>query len=162
MIELPEGEEFDEPGETRDIPLTELQDAVPFTVMVPEHLPDSGLGPMSEWAGGGMIQSAIPRPGMPLLVYVSYDLGDRVMLTLRETPEAMPARDRQRLTPRGDMMVGEDRTPHPPRTNVRVERDRTHVELEGAGLSVDELVAIAERLVPLPSGEPPILRVEPS
>jgi len=99
-----------------------------------------------------MIMPAAPRWNMPAHVHVSYQLGRGRMLTLREAAEAMPVREGQVLEPRDDLLVGEARTVQPPRTNVRLQRQGTHVELEGMGMSLDELVALADTLVALPSG----------
>jgi hypothetical protein len=90
---------------------------------------------------------------MPLHVHLTYQLGPGRMLTLRESAEPMPVREDQELTPRGDLLAGEDRTSSPRRTNVRLRRNGTHVELEAMGMSLDELVELAVTLVPLPASE---------
>lgn len=103
-----------------------------------------------------MIQPAHQRTGTPLIVYVSYQWGDGRALTLRETAEPLPVRQRQSLHERDGMLVGQDRTISPPRDNVRVERLGTHVEMEGVGLSIQEMIETARTLVPLPPGSPPL------
>jgi hypothetical protein len=86
---------------------------------------------------------------MPELAQFAYWFGGDKMLTLRESAEALPVRDEQRLTERGDLLVGDDGSSSPARAIVRLLRGGTHVELEGSGISLEELVEIAATLVPL-------------
>ncbi len=65
-----------------------------------------------------------------MLVQLSYFFGREDFLALRESAEPMPILEAQDLQPRGDLLVGEDRTTHPPWANVRLEQGGTHVELE--------------------------------
>jgi hypothetical protein len=149
VLELPAGQ-VSAPPEYRDVPLDRLSSEVAFTVFVPEH-PPVAADPMEpvEPPRTATIMPAAPRWNVPLHVHVTYQLGPGRMLTLRESAEPMPVREDQELTPRGDLLVAEDRTTSPPRTNVRLRRSRTHVELEALGMSLEELVALAATLVPL-------------
>jgi hypothetical protein len=149
-LDLPPGQAFSAPPEYRDVPLDRLPGEVAFTVFVPEH-PPVAADPMEpvEPPRTAMIMPAAPRWNVPLHVHFTYQLGPGRMLTLRESAEPMPVHEDQELTPRGDLLVGEDRTSSPGRTNIRLRRDGTHVELEAMGMSLDELVALAATLVPL-------------
>lgn len=151
VLELPPEQVFSPPPEYRDVPLDQLPGEVAFTVLVPEH-PPVASDPMEpvEPPRTAMIMPAAPMWNMPLHVHLSYQLSRGRMLTLRESAGPMPVRDNQELTQRGDLLVGEDRTTSPPRANVRLRRDGTHVELEAVGMSLEELVQLAATLVPLP------------
>lgn len=151
-LALPSGEEFSAPLQHWDVTLDRLPGEVPFSVLVPEHPPvaEDPAEPV-EPPESAMIMPAAPRWGMPLHIHFSYQLGQGRMLTLRESAEPMPVRERQDLTPRGDLLVGEDGTTSPPRSIVRLRRDGTHVELEGMGMSLEELIGLAGTLVPLSS-----------
>ena len=92
---------------------------------------------------------AQPRWNMPEYAQFSYELGSGRLLTLRESAEALPVQDDQALTVRGDLLVGDDGVTDRP--IVRLSRDATHVELEGLGMSIDELIELASTLVPLTS-----------
>ena len=86
---------------------------------------------------------------MPELAQFAYWFGGGKMLTLRESAEALPVRDEQRLTERGDLLVGINGVSSPARPIVRLRRGGTHVELEGSDISLEELIQIAATLVPL-------------
>lgn len=152
ILELPPGQAFSSPPEYRDVPLDRLSGEVAFTVFVPEH-PPVAADPMEpvEPPRTAMIMPAAPRWNVPPHVHLTYQLGPGRMLTLRESAEPMPVREDQELTPRGDLLVGDDRSSSPRRTNVRLRRNGTHVELEAMGMSLDELVELAATLVPLPA-----------
>jgi hypothetical protein len=151
ILDLPQGQVFSPPPDFRDVPLDRLPGEVAFTVLVPEH-PPVAADPMEpvEPLRTAMIMPATSKGNMPLHVHFTYELGRGRMLTLRESAGPMPVRDSQELTQRGDLLVGEDRTTSPPRANVRLRRDGTHVELEGMGMSLEELLGLAATLVPLP------------
>jgi hypothetical protein len=150
-LELPAGQAFSAPPEYRDVPLDRLSGEVAFTVFVPEH-PPVAAEPMEpvEPRRTAMIMPAAPRWNVPLHIHLTYQLGPGRMLTLRESAEPMPVHENQDLTPRGDLLVGEDRTSSPSRTTVRLRRNGTYVELEAMGISLDELAALAATLVALP------------
>lgn len=139
-----------DPTPHRDAPLDRLPGEVPFTVLIPEHPPvtEDPAEPV-EPPERATITPEAPRWAMPLHIHFSYQVGQGRMLTLRQSAEPMPVRERQELTPRDDMLVGEDRTVSPPRPNVRLVRSGTQVELEGVGMSLEELVELAATLVPL-------------
>jgi hypothetical protein len=152
VLELAAGQAFSPPPEYLDVPLDKLVGEVAFTVFVPEH-PPVAADPMEpvEPPRTATIMPAAPRWNVPLHVHLTYQLGPGGMLTLRESAEPMPVREDQELTPRGNLLVGDDRTSSPSRTNVRLRRSETHVELEAMGVSLDELVELAATLVPLPA-----------
>ncbi len=154
VLEAPGGEPFERVVEDRLVPLQELQDQLPFTVLVPAHPPMPGPEDRFELGERASIMPANPRHEMPTLVQIPYFAGAGRVLTLRESAEPLPVRRHQELRPQGDLMVGEDRTVHPARPNVRLVQNGTHVELEGVGMTLDELVSIARSLVALPSGPP--------
>jgi len=68
------------------VPLHELQDQVPFTVLVPAHPPVPGPDDRFEFGERASIMPANPRHEMPMLVQIPYFAGDGRVLTLGQGP----------------------------------------------------------------------------
>ena len=147
-LELPPGEAFSAPIRARDdVALDRLPGLVPFTILVPEHPPIGTDPSMPIESPTGSVTPAMPRWNMPELAQFSYDFGDGRLITLRESAEALPIQDDQVLAERDDLLVGDDGSTGRP--IVRLRRSGTYIELEGAGVSLDELIELAATLVPL-------------
>lgn len=149
VLELPTGQGFSAPPEYRHMALDRLPGEVPFTVLVPEHPPVAADPSDPAEPPRAMIMPAAPRWNMPAHAHISYELGLGRMLSLRESAEPLPVREGQDFTAREDLLVGRDGVSDPPRPTVRMSRGGTHVELEAVGMSLEELIDLADTLVPL-------------
>jgi len=147
-LTAPSGEGFEAERSHRQLPFAELSSAVPFTVLVPEH-PDM----VHE---DGSIESPDPRLGRPLAVRFSYERqqgqpGPVPFVAFAESAEPMPElKDGWRTI--DDLRVRDEGSERRPRYRVVFQRRGTHVEMQSAELALEEVLALARSLVPLPSG----------
>lgn len=137
----------------RWVNIQELQDAVPFTVVVPEHPPF-----------GASAVSIDPPSGpddVSERVHISYASDvygeERQHFWLVESDEALVDTRAVDWDTTTGMRFGEDRQVEPPVRVVQLERLGTYVEVSSYFLEMDQLLDLARSLVPLGS-EPPTLK----
>ena len=140
---VPPDGDYETIGMPRYVPISELSQHVPFTVLVPERPPvgveDAQIHPEE---GASPLQVVISYASMFLdedhlsfsLVEAAEPLGDRRGVDWRESD---------------GMRYGDDHDIEPPLRVVRLERAGTHVELHSFSYSLDVLRDLARILVPL-------------
>jgi outer membrane lipoprotein-sorting protein len=138
----------------RTVSFTDIPDAVPFTVLVPEH-PPFGVEEVD-------IHPPDRRYGTPEQIHIGFASNffgeDDRQFSLVESAEPLPERGAVEWREADAMRFGEDRDIDPPLRIVQLERLDTHVEVRSYYLEVEELLDLARSLVPLRE-EPPTLRV---
>jgi outer membrane lipoprotein-sorting protein len=153
----PAGRGIETAGVPRSVELAELPDAVPFTVLVPEH-PPFGVDYVD-------VHPADHRHGRSEQVHITFGSNwfgeeDR-RFSLIESAEPLPAQESMDWQNAGTVHFGEDRDIDPPLRRVQLERMGTHVEVRSHSLGIEELLDLARSLVPL-AGEPPSLSATPT
>jgi outer membrane lipoprotein-sorting protein len=138
----------------RAVSLTDLPNAVPFTVLVPEH-PPFGVEEVD-------IHPPDRRYGNSEQIHIGFAsnfLGeDDRQFWLVESAAPLPERRAMEWREADAMRFGEDRDIDPPLRIVQLERLGTHVEVRSYHLEVEELLDLASTLVPM-RDEPPTLHV---
>ena len=139
----------------RAVSLTDLPNAVLFTVLVPEH-PPFGVEEVD-------IHPPDRRYGVPEQVHIAFASNffgeDDRQFWLVESAEPLPERKSVEWAEAEDFRFGDDRDINPPLRIVQLERLGTHVEVRSYFLEMEELLGLARSLVPLRE-EPPSFRVE--
>jgi hypothetical protein len=137
--------------------LKELQAAVPFTVVVPDHPPFA--------ASSVAIHPPSDRDGVPELVNISYASDfygeEDNLFWLVESAEALPHTRAVDWDTAEGMRFGEDRQLEPALRVVQLECLGTQVEITSYFLEMEQLLDLARTLVPLGT-EPPSLQARVS
>jgi outer membrane lipoprotein-sorting protein len=146
----PKDEPVERVSSPRDVPMSELQDEVSFTVFVPKSPPFG-----SDYA---TVHPAEPRGRVPETAHISFASEffgeeDR-QFWLTEAADSLPGREEIEWQHRGGLQFGEDRQVGPGVRIVRLELQGTHIELCSYNLPFNELQELAASLVPLPSAPP--------
>jgi hypothetical protein len=136
----------------RAVSLDELPDAVPFTVLVPEH-PPFGVEDVD-------IHPPDRRYGLPEQIHIAFASNyfgeDDRQFWLVESAEPFSGERAAEWRKADDMRFGEDRDIEPPLRIVQLERLGTHVEVRSYYLQMEELLGLARSLVPLRQSPPPL------
>jgi hypothetical protein len=132
----------------QQLPLHEVAARAPFTVLVPERVPEG-------WRLSSMLMQGRDEPRLPAsatLSYTSLDGAYGATLQERAVEAADPEGDWRTWRRNGDLEVADEGEHVDPRHHVRLERGGTVVELSGGDAEL--LAQLARSLVPAPT-EPP-------
>jgi hypothetical protein len=140
---LPESERFEPVTAPLHVGVEELNEHVSFTVLVPEHPPIA--------VDGAAIHAAEQeRPGQVVIGYASRFMNeDDRAFWLVESAQPLPDGRQVEWRESKAMRYGEDHNVDPPLRVVRLEQAGTNVELYSYYHSVDELLKLADSLVPI-------------
>ncbi len=134
-----------------DLTLSQLAEAVPSTLLVPERLPDGWIVEVH-----AMLEPASGRGGRPLQASITYMYPDDRMVGLQESAEPLPPIAGQERRVEDGLEIHEETRVRPPVRTAWTELLGTHVQLWASGVEMDEVIRMARSLVPLPT-EPPEL-----
>jgi hypothetical protein len=130
------------PG-SRAVSLEELTDAAPGLRL---FLPEALLGVVTPLA---VVDEANQSAGVPLSVTLTLvQIGRSGLCWVTCADGELPRLPWDRWRSIGDAVVAEDRSGGSLICKVRVKREDTHVQIESHGVALEELLALAETLVP--------------